>query len=111
MKNTKIIDGYKGIMDLDLTNVPEQFHKELIKLHQTDIDEYKLEQIKRKPTERYEYSIERSNRIHAKDKFYSCQRKIQEELLLQKEDEHRNSYLKSLHKIDGNNRNTIIDNN
>ena len=28
-----IIKGYNGIMDLDLSNIPKQFHKELIDLH------------------------------------------------------------------------------
>lgn len=110
MKKSKIIDGYKGIMDLDLTNIPEQFHKEMINLHNKDIDEYKIEQSKRKPKERYEYSVERSARIHETDKYYSRQRAIEKELLQQKEDERRFNYLKSLCKIDNNHSNTSIGN-
>lgn len=110
MKNSKIINGYKGIMDLDLTNIPEQFHKEMINLHYKDIDEYKMEQKKRKPKERYEYCVERVDKIHEKDRFYSCQRAIEKELLQQKDDERRFNYLKSLCKIDNNYSNTSIDN-
>lgn len=111
MKNTKIIAGYKGIMDLDLTNVPEKFHKEMINLHYKDIREYKIEQKRREPKERYEYSVERTTKIHEKDKYHSRQKKIQEELLQQKEDERRNNYLSSLHKIDDNYKNNRIVNN
>ena len=104
MKKSKIIDGYKGIMELDLTNVPEKFHEEMIHLHYKDINEYKIEQKRRKPKERYEYSVERAAKIYEKDKYYTQLRKIQEELLQQKEDERRNNYLKLLQKIDNNHR-------
>ena len=74
MKNTKIIAGYKGIMDLDLTNVHEKFHKEMINLHYKDIREYKIEQSKRKPKERYEYSVERTTKIHEKEISFSSKK-------------------------------------
>lgn len=110
MKNTKLIAGYKGIMDLDLTNIPEKFHEEMINLHYKDIKEYKIEQSKRKPKERYEYSIERTTKIHEKDKYYSRERKLQEELLQEKEHDHRNGYLKTLRKIDMNHSDKTVDN-
>ena len=39
MNNQYIIEGYKGIMDLDLTNVDKNLHKTLINQHYTDIEE------------------------------------------------------------------------
>ena len=63
-----IVEGYKGIMDLDLTNVREDLKKELVKQHQKDIDEYKTEQSKLKPCLRYENTIGRVKQIHRRDK-------------------------------------------
>ena len=37
MNKKNIIDGYKGIMPLDLTNVDEKLHSILIKQHYKDI--------------------------------------------------------------------------
>ena len=45
----KIIPGYKGIMDLDLTNVEPKLHKIMIEQHQEDIKLYKIEQSKSIP--------------------------------------------------------------
>ena len=41
-----IIDGYLGIMPLDLTNVEPKYHRIMINEHNKDIEEYKLEQEK-----------------------------------------------------------------
>ena len=41
------VEGYKGIMELDLTNVPEKFHSEMVAIHLNDIKEYKIEQAQR----------------------------------------------------------------
>lgn len=57
MNNDKIIKGYNGIMDLDLTNVEPILHKSMISQHYKDIEEYKLEQSKLKPEQRYENTI------------------------------------------------------
>ncbi len=62
-----IVAGYKGIMDLDLTNVREDLKKELAKQHQKDIDEYKGEQNKLEPRLRYENTIGRVQQIHRRD--------------------------------------------
>lgn len=56
MKN-KIIKGYHGIMDLDLTHVDIKYHNEMIKQHNKDIELYKIEQDKLKPKDRYENTI------------------------------------------------------
>ena len=50
----KIISGYNGVIDLDLTNVPEKDHQEMIEQHQKDIKEYKLDQASRPKHLRYE---------------------------------------------------------
>ena len=62
-----IIAGYKGIMDLDLTDVREDLKKEITIQHQKDIDDYKTEQFKLKPHLRYENTIERIQKTHEKD--------------------------------------------
>ena len=46
MSKKHIIDGYKGIMSLDLTNIDVKYHSILIEQHQEDIDLYKIEQEK-----------------------------------------------------------------
>lgn len=39
-----IVKGYKGIMDLDLTQVDSRYHEEMIKVHKQDINDYKAYQ-------------------------------------------------------------------
>jgi hypothetical protein len=58
-QNPHIIDGYKGIMPLDLTRVDKKYHNEMISLHLKDIKEYKKEQYLLKPKQRFENSIQR----------------------------------------------------
>ena len=53
-----IVKGYKGVMDLDLTNIPLVFHKSLIEQHEKDIEKYKLYQQTLEPELRYENAIE-----------------------------------------------------
>tara|TARA_B100001093_G_C26576424_1_gene905235 strand:- start:159 stop:401 length:243 start_codon:yes stop_codon:yes gene_type:complete len=60
MSNDKIIKGYNGIMDLDLTNVDSKLHKTMINQHYKDIEEYKIEQAKLKPEQRYENTIKKA---------------------------------------------------
>jgi hypothetical protein len=74
-----IVEGYKGIMDLDLTNVREDLKKELAKQHQKDIDEYKGEQNKLESRLRYENTIERVQQIHRKDKLAQKKRKEEDD--------------------------------
>ena len=57
MENDKIIKGYNGIIDLDLTNIDPKLHKIMVVQHYKDIEEYKLEQSKLKPEQRYENTI------------------------------------------------------
>jgi len=62
-----IIKGYNGIMDLDLTHVPLNLHKELIKQHHQDIKDYKDEQARLPARLRYEnttlVAIQRMDRV------------------------------------------------
>ena len=74
--SNNIIDGYNGIMPLDLTNVDKKLHKVLIDQHKKDIEEYKLEQEKLPIHLRYENTI------------------IKVEKQLQLEDYHRRKRLK-----------------
>ena len=73
-----IIAGYKGIMELDLTDVREELKKELAKQHQKDIYEYKWEQLKLEPRLRYENTIERVQHIHRKDELFQKKRMEQQ---------------------------------
>ena len=79
MKN--IINGYKGVMDLDLTYVDNQFHKFLIQQHYKDIELYKIEQSKLKDELKYDNGVglalrkmEIENKIIAK-RFKLCNKK------------------------------------
>ena len=74
---TKIIAGYKGIIDLDLTYVDSKYHDILIKQHLQDIDRYKSYQNSLEDEMKYENTIEK---IMAKKKIYDAirDRKIEE---------------------------------
>ena len=54
-----VIKGYKGIMDLDLTNIHPTHHKSLIKQHKKDIINYKRYQENLPEELRYENTIEK----------------------------------------------------
>ena len=73
-----IIAGYKGIMELDLTDVREELKKELALQHQKDIDEYKAEQYKLVPRLRYENTIDRVQQIHRRDELAQKKRMEQQ---------------------------------
>jgi len=55
-----IIDGYNGIMDLDLTNIPKLYHHEMIQLHNKDIEIYKIEQLLLPEKLRFENTVQRA---------------------------------------------------
>ena len=63
MKPCYVIKGYKGIMDLDLTYVPEKYHAEMIMKHKEDIKQYRIEQLKRPVAQRYENTVLKSNKF------------------------------------------------
>ena len=64
-----IIEGYLGIMPLDLTNVDPKYHKTMINQHKKDIEEYKLEQDKLPLKLRYENCIGRVHKQLEHEKF------------------------------------------
>ena len=55
----RIIKGYKGVIDLDLSLVPKEYIKLAIDQHYKDIEEYKKYQLSLKPEHRYENTIQR----------------------------------------------------
>ncbi len=62
-----IVKGYKGVMDLDLSLVPKEYHKIAVDQHYKDIRDYKIYQKTLKPKDRYENTVERINRILEKE--------------------------------------------
>ena len=79
-----IVKGYKGIMDLDLTLVPNELKKQMIDQHNKDIDNYKIEQSLLEPRLRYENTVERIQLSHEKFQEIILKRlKLQEEKRLQ----------------------------
>ena len=64
MKKCEIIPGYKGIMDLDLSNINEVYKKDIVNQHYKDIEQYKKEQSELPEHLRYENTIERIQRQH-----------------------------------------------
>lgn len=85
---SKIVKGYKGIIDLDLTNVPTHLHQVIIDQHIEDIKIYKEEQSKLPVKLRYENTVVRAQKIRELEDFHSKKRK-QKELIKQKEDDKR----------------------
>ena len=79
----KIIDGYNGIMPLDLTNIDPKYHKDMIAVHMQDIKTYKKEQKERKPELRYENCVLRVEKQLAKEKYLENLRR-KEEIIEQK---------------------------
>lgn len=55
--NKMIVKGYKGVMDLDLSLVPKEYHKTAVDQHYKDIRDYKIYQASLKPQHRYENTI------------------------------------------------------
>ena len=90
-----IVKGYKGIMDLDLTLVPNELKKQMIDQHYKDIDVYNIEQSLLEPRLRYENTIERIEMTHKKTQSLILKRlKLQEEKRVQHNKDYNNSYLK-----------------
>ena len=67
-KMENLVKGSKGIMDLDLELVPKAFHKEALKQHYKDIEEYDMYQLTLPEKLRYENTILRINQQHKRDR-------------------------------------------
>jgi hypothetical protein len=89
MNEKEIIDGYKGIMELDLTDIPEYLKKQTVKQHMTDIEMYKVEQSELKPHLRYENTIGRIQKMH-KISLMHQQKRI--DIKLQEQIKHNEKY-------------------
>lgn len=57
--NPNIIEGYKGVMSLDLTGTDPKYRKILIEQHYKDIELYKIEESTLPNNLRYENTTER----------------------------------------------------
>jgi len=75
----KIIKGYKGVMDLDLSYIRSELHGELIKQHLLDIEYYKQYQLTLPEELRYENTI---GKILKNQEFFDsiCAKKAKEKL-------------------------------
>ena len=62
-----IINGYKGVMPLDIRDIDPTYYKEAIKQHYADIEEYTKYQASLSPRLRYENTIERVKKLHKMD--------------------------------------------
>jgi hypothetical protein len=58
-----IIEGYQGIMPLNMTDILPQFRKQALDRHMNDIKEYKREQLERPKQLRYENTVVRAENI------------------------------------------------
>ena len=74
----EIIEGYKGVMDLDLSLVSDNFKSVAVKQHYKDIEDYKKYQASLKPKNRYENTIERINKLHQYESNMQLKRKKEE---------------------------------
>lgn len=77
-----IVKGYKGIIDLDLSNTHPVYHDILKKQHKEDIEKYKKYQESLKPELRYDNAIgkiikDREYYEKLRD-FYAAEKKKQE---------------------------------
>ena len=74
-----IIDGYHGIMSLDLTNIDKKYHKNLISEHNKNIEEYKLEQEKLPYHLKYENCVQKIYTQLEKEDYHRKKRKQKEQ--------------------------------
>jgi hypothetical protein len=63
-----MVKGYQGVMDLDLSGIASVNHKDLIRQHTEDIEEYKVYQCSLPIELRYENTVVRTNGRLAIDK-------------------------------------------
>lgn len=78
----EIIKGFKGVMDLDLSLISENFKAIAVKQHYKDIEDYKKYQLELKPEHRYENTIEKIKKLHQYESYMLEQRnkeKIQDQ--------------------------------
>jgi len=69
-----IIDGYKGVMSLDIRDIDPKYREEAIKQHYADIEEYTKYQASLSPRLRYENTIDRASKLHKMDNDFAKRR-------------------------------------
>ena len=69
-----IIEGYQGIMPLNITDILPQFRKQALERHENDIKEYKREQLERPKQLRYENTVMRAENIRRLESIASKKR-------------------------------------
>ena len=89
------IDGYLGIMELDLTNIPENLKKVVTEQHKKDIENYKGEQALLPVKLRYENTIVRIQKMHEFDQYKQKQHlEKQTEERLKRNETYNNRFIK-----------------
>ena len=89
------IDGYLGIMELDLTNIPENLKKVVTEQHKKDIENYKGEQALLPVKLRYENTIMRIQKLHEFDQYKQKQHlEKQQEEQLKRNETYNNRFIK-----------------
>jgi hypothetical protein len=99
MNNKMIVNGYKGIIDLDLSLIDPKFHKDAIERHYKDIEEYKLEQQSRPEKLRYESAIIHALNILELDRKALKKTRIESSSLQQKKDQKREEIFGRIQKM------------
>ena len=90
MSKDNIIDGYKGIMELDLNFIEPKYRKETALQHSKEIDAYKGEQYNLKPHLRYENTVGRIEKLHQLERSILAKQteaKIEEQMKYDKQSE------------------------
>lgn len=78
MADKNIMKGYQGVMDLDLSLIPEQFQKEAVEQHCKDIKEYKIYQSTLPVKLRYETIMPHIEKIWKQELEYTQKRNQKE---------------------------------
>tara|TARA_B100001175_G_C19251644_1_gene515004 strand:- start:93 stop:353 length:261 start_codon:yes stop_codon:yes gene_type:complete len=79
MNKSNIVKGYNGIMDLDLNLVSKIYHKEAVKQHYLDIENYKKEQSLLPENLRYENTVIKAQNIYNSDQLALKKRSLEKE--------------------------------
>jgi hypothetical protein len=75
-----IIDGYKGIMPLDMRDIDPKYRNDAIKQHEHDIAEYIKYQKSLSPRLRYENTVMRAEKLYKIDDDAALDRRKKREI-------------------------------
>ena len=75
-----IIDGYKGIMPLDMRDIDPKYRNDAIKQHTHDISEYMKYQKTLSPRLRYENTVMRAEKLYKIDDDAALDRRKKREI-------------------------------